>query len=40
MIDIGVKIPPFLMPLAKMIKKKVEDTTEHSIAEKGESDDE
>ena len=40
MIDIGVTIPPFLMPLAKMIKKKVEDTTEHSIAEKGESDDE
>ena len=40
MIDIGVKIPPFLMPLAKMIKKKVENTTEQSIAEKGESDDE
>ena len=40
MIDIGVTIPPFLMPLAKMIKKKVENTTEHSIAEKGESDDE
>ena len=40
MIDIGVKIPPFLMPLAKMIKKKVENTTDQAIAEKGESDDE
>lgn len=27
MMDIGVKIPPFLMPLVKNIKKKVEDNT-------------
>ena len=25
MIDIGVKMPPFLMPLVKYIKKQVED---------------
>lgn len=27
MVDIGVKIPPFLMPLVKNIKKQVEDKT-------------
>ena len=27
LIDIGVEIPPFLMPLAKMIKGQVEDKT-------------
>ena len=27
LIDIGVDIPPFLMPLAKMIKGQVEDKT-------------
>ena len=28
MIDIGVEIPPFLLPLAKNIKKKVEETVQ------------
>ena len=27
LIDIGIDIPPFLMPLAKMIKGQVEDKT-------------
>ena len=27
LIDIGIAIPPFLMPLAKMIKGQVEDKT-------------
>lgn len=40
MIDIGVKIPPFMMPLAEMIKKKVEETTDQAINEKGETDNE
>ena len=40
MIDIGVKIPPFMMPLAEMIKKKVEETTDQAINEKGEIDNE
>lgn len=40
MIDIGVKIPPFMMPLAEIIKKKVEETTDQAINEKGETDNE
>ena len=34
MIDIGVKMPPFLLPILKYIKKQVEDKTAIDDAEK------
>ena len=40
MIDIGVKIPPFMMPLANMIRKKVEDTASQALDKEGEEADE
>ena len=40
MIDIGVKIPPFMMPLANMIRKKVEDTASQALDKEGEEEDE
>lgn len=38
MIDIGVDMPPFLLPLMKNIKKKTEDTVKIKDAEEDESD--
>lgn len=40
MIDIGVKIPPFMMPIANMIRKKVEDTASQALDKEGEEADE
>lgn len=39
MIDIGVDMPPFLLPLMKNIKKKTEDTVKIKDVEEDESDD-
>ena len=38
MIDIGVDMPPFLLPLMKNIKKKTEDTVKIKDTEEDESD--
>lgn len=38
MIDIGVDMPPFLLPLMKNIKKKTEDTVKIKDVEEDESD--
>ena len=38
MMDIGVKMPPFLMPVAKYIKQKVEDKAKLDDAEDEEAD--
>lgn len=40
MIDIGVKIPPFMMPIANMIRKKVENTASQALDAEGEEEDE
>lgn len=39
MIDIGVDMPPFLLPLVKNIKKKTEDTVKFKDAEEEDEDD-
>lgn len=39
MIDIGVDMPPFLMPIVKYIKKKTEETAEIVETEKEKSND-
>ena len=38
MIDIGVRMPPFLMPLVKRIKKQLEETTDFEETEDGTED--
>lgn len=38
MIDIGVTMPPFLLPLAKYIKKQVEDKADLSVAKEDADD--